>query len=942
MNFVILVICALFAVPLFKRVWVFFRNKNCEEPIEGWTKATVIFISGIAALGFALGALKLYTEILWFEELGYTQVFWTILQTKAIIFFAVFVVSTWWLILITNQVEKIAKKTLEEERREILRYWKADIKIKAFKYVMVFASVLIGFVVAIIMSQSIWDILILYRNQTPVGIKDPIFLKEVSFYLFTCPLFWFILTWIISMALIGLVVLTVTGVYYSLYIQEKKRGYGALKDAFGEFSLFPKVRIWGILLAITALALGIEGGYLSPYGLMTHEGNLLTGFHYTEVNFLIYVHRIFGILMVGTAIWAMIRYALKKSQAAVWLATLCTLMVWAVFTQGVGRIYRSLVVKPTELQKETPYIKHHIEFTRNAYNLNGVEEREFPANENLSLETLKENQEILESARLWDWQALKATLKQLQEIRTYYEFGDVDVDRYFLGGRYRQLMITPREMDTAQLPSSANTWINRSFKYTHGYGVAAAYTNQATENGLPVLAIKDIPPKSSEPGLKITRPEIYFGELTNNHIYVNTGTEEFNYPSGDNNITSRYEGKAGIHLNSFVRKLAFAHRFDGLGVFLSQYLTPGGKIVFRREITERVKRIAPFLRLDSDPYLVIRPNGTLMWIIDAYTTSEYYPYSRHLGGINYIRNSVKVTVDPYHGTVIFYTFDEKDPILKTWKQALPGLFKPQSEMPKDILAHTRYPEDIFKIQSEIYATYHMTNPEVWYNKEGVWQTGKETYEDNIQDVSPYYVITKIPGESRNEFILMLPFTPAKKDNMISWLAGRSDGAHYGKLVVLKMPKDKFIFGTLQIESRIDQHKEISSQLTLWKQKGSDVIRGNLLVIPIGDSILYVEPIFLKAERAEIPELKQVVVAYGNKLEWGATLDEALQKVFGQGTVSETTNAPLTSSVPTGTTASEAIICLDQYFSLMGQGKPKEAGEKLEQLRKMLLRQSTQK
>jgi len=560
----------------------------------------------------------------------------------------------------------------------------------------------------------------------------------------------------------------------------------------------------------------------------------------------------------------------------------------------IPSLIQKLVVSPNELVKETPFIEHNIAATRKGFALDKIEEREISGDKPITSADISANNLTVKNVRLWDRKPLLSTFSQIQEIRTYYEFAEVDNDRYIIDGEIRQIMLSPRELASASLPN--RNWINERLTFTHGYGVAAGPVNQVTPEGLPVLFVKDLPPKSDVKELEISRPEIYYGELSNDYIITKTKSHEFDYPKGEENVYATYEGAGGVEISSFLRRVFYAMKFQSLKLLLSNDVTRESRIMYYRAIAERVEKIAPFLTFDRDPYLVIA-DGKVYWIVDAYTTSDRYPYSQPLRlndpstplRVNYIRNSVKVVVDAYNGAVVFYQADTEDPIIKTYGKIFPGTFRPLSEMPGSLVSHLRYPEDIFTLQTAAYSVYHMDDPQIFYNKEDQWEIPAIVAEgegasraDAIPPMQPRHIIMKLPGEKKEEYILMLPFTPRAKDNLSAWMVARNDGEHYGKLSIYRFPKDKLVFGPKQIIGRINQDSEISQQISLWSQGGSQVIQGPLLVIPIEESLLYVRPLYLKAETGKIPELKRVVVAYENKIVMEETLEEGLAKIFGSG------------------------------------------------------------
>jgi uncharacterized membrane protein (UPF0182 family) len=552
------------------------------------------------------------------------------------------------------------------------------------------------------------------------------------------------------------------------------------------------------------------------------------------------------------------------------------------------------VVEPNELAREAPYIENNIRFTNLAYGLDKIQERDFPQATPLTPKILSDNQTVLKNIRLWDYRPLLQTYQQIQAIRLYYHFLDVDLDRYTINGEIRQVALAARELDINQL--QAPTWVTQRLQFTHGYGVVVNPVNEVTGDGLPQLWVKDFPPESSVVELKVERPEIYHGEGTADYVFVKTQEREFNYPEGQQNVYANYEGTGGVVLDSYLKRLAFALRLADVNMMLSQDFTPTSRVMLHRNITDRASQIAPFLRFDQDPYLIIGDDGQLYWLLDAYTSSDLFPYAEPIGDLNYIRNSVKIVIDAYNGAPTFYAVDPADPLLKSYMAIFPTLFTPLSDMPDWLRAHLRYPEDLFSIQAKLYQTYHMSDVNVFYNKEDLWQTPLESFAGNTQPVEPYYVVLRLPGETKAEYVLTQPFTPNNKDNLTAWLAARSDEEHYGQLIVYRFPKQQLIFGPLQIEGRIDQDPEISAQITLWNQSGSQVIRGNLLVLPIDNALLYVEPLYLQAVNGQIPELKRVIVVSGDQIIMRETLAAALQAFFGE------TAPALTSTEPSAVTS----------------------------------------
>jgi hypothetical protein len=624
----------------------------------------------------------------------------------------------------------------------------------------------------------------------------------------------------------------------------------------------------------------------------------------------------------------------------------------------IGWYVSTFLVKPNQLDRERPYIADNIAMTRQAYGLDRFSQREFPAETTPGAADPANNQPTLQNIRLWDWQALQDTLRQEQEIRTYYDFPDIDIDRYEIGGSLREVMLAARELNVDKLPESSRNWINDKLIYTHGYGITMNPVNGFTAEGLPTLFLSNMPVQSTVPDLSVTRPEIYFGEITDTDVYVKTHQQEFNYPEGQSNNLTSYKGDGGIVLGGFLRRALLAFdRGDITKLPFSDDVTPDSRLLMLRNVHDRAATLAPFLTFDHDPYIVVGADGRLSWIIDAFTSSDTYPYSVHssLGdqSINYMRNSVKAVIDAYDGSVTFYVFDNTDPILAAWRGIFPGLFKDGAEMPDWLRKHVRYPEALLSLQAEVYGLYHMTNPEVFYNKEDQWtvatQTGMASGGDQTaQPMVPNFVLMKLPEETAGlEFVEILPFTPLNRNNMIGWIAARSDGEHYGTAVVYDFPKTKLVDGPQQIEARIDQNAQLSGQLTLWNQQGSHVRRGSLLVIPCGQALLYAEPIYLQADRSPMPELRLVVLALQDRLAYGPNFETALNSLFGSGSSSLSSNeapqlaaAPAAAGAPQPATGMTALIAqaskdFDDYQRLTSEGKLAEAGQKLDDLKRVL-------
>lgn len=841
---------------------------------------TQISFIGLFAIFILFSSLVAFvTDWWWFSEVGYTQIFIKSLLAKIALFSAagffaaVFLLANFSL-AIRSKVPWVA--TLPEAL--VGRPVNVDNHIVK-KFTVVFSLVIALFFGLV--AAGNWQEVLKFISGAAFGAADPIFNKDIGFYLFSLPIFQ------IGLGLIKFLVLLALAGCATLYFLRGSL-YVASLQLLKQMQIERAARIHlGILLAIFLATLA-AGVYLSRFALLTSQYGLVFGATYTDA---IVKIPILWVLMV-TAVLAAI-------SAAFWawtgkLSPLIGAISLYVVVGFVGAVIPSLVQKlvvaPNELVKETPFIKHNIAATRRAFALDKIEEREISGDKPITAADISANNLTVKNVRLWDRKPLLSTFSQLQEIRTYYEFAEVDNDRYIIDGEIRQIMLSPRELASASLPN--RNWINERLTFTHGYGVAAGPVNQVTPEGLPVLFVKDLPPKSDVKELEISRPEIYFGELSNDYVITKTKSREFDFPKGEENVYGTYEGKGGVEINSLLRRVFYALKFQSLKLLLSNDIISQSRILYYRTIAERVAKIAPFLTFDRDPYIVIA-RGKVYWIADAYTTSDRYPYSQPLRlngkNVNYVRNSVKVVVDAYDGSVVLYQMDAEDPILKTYVAIFPGTFRPMSEIPEILVSHLRYPEDIFTLQTAVYSVYHMDDSQIFYNKEDQWEIpaiaseGEGTSVGAVPPMQPRHIIMKLPGEKKEEYILMLPFTPRAKDNLSSWMVARNDGEIYGKLLVYRFPKDKLVFGPKQIIGRINQDPVISQQISLWSQGGSQVIQGPLLVIPVEESLLYVRPLYLKAEAGKIPELKRVIVAYENKIAMEETLEQGLLKIFGSGT-----------------------------------------------------------
>ncbi|MEP7273834.1 MAG: UPF0182 family protein, partial [Acidobacteriota bacterium] len=814
-----------------------------------------------------------YTTLLWFSQLGYSQVFTTTLATKLWLAAASGIISIAVLLINLRIARRFCPELpLPEGYFEIEG---ERIAAPSFARIVARLAIPVAFVVGLLFTTSgwgLWETYLRFRNQVPFGKVDAVFGRDIAFYVFTLPMLEAVVDWLLTLLLIALVSSVL--VYATRAIEElsKKR-----------FKLTLGIGARNHLLILGALVLVVFAyeNYLKIPGLLFSDAGVIAGATYTDLNLRLPIYRIEVVAALGAALLAIASCFRQKAQL-LWIGLAINIIV-VLLGAVLPPIYQRLSVAPNELAKETPYIERNIAATRHAFALDGIEERELGGDSVLTAQDIQENRRTINNIRLWDQKPLLDTFAQIQEFRTYYEFKSVDNDRYTIDGAPQQVMLSARELSAASLPN--RNWINERLTFTHGYGLTLGPVDQVTPEGLPVLTVKDIPPASTVPSLKVTRPEIYFGELTDDYVYVRTKSKEFDYPEGEQNVFTTYQGNGGIDIGTYWRRILFATRLGDSKLLLSDDLTPESRVMLHRNIRERLMLIAPFLTYDTDPYMVISQEK-LFWIVDGYTTSDRYPYSQPTGrGINYIRNSVKAVIDAYHGSVQLYIADEQDPLIQTYARIFPGMFKPMSEMSADLRLHLRYPEDIFRIQTAVYSTYHMDSPQVFYNKEDQWSVAamaESSEQQDAQNIDPYYTIMKLPSATTEEFLLMLPFTPRSKDNLASWMVARSDAEHYGKLAVYRFPKQKLVYGPKQVLVRINQDPEISRQLTLWNQRGSRAVFGTLLVIPIKESLLYIQPLYLSAESGKIPELRRVIVVAENQIAMEPTLQASLNRLFGDG------------------------------------------------------------
>ncbi|MFZ5634166.1 MAG: UPF0182 family protein [Bacillota bacterium] len=896
---------------------------------------TVLIVALVAVLTLARWGAHLYTDWLWFGALQYQNTFLTIILSeiglKVAVGAAFFVLLFINLLPTRSRLIKAANTNrMIEDEENVITLYSSPLSKYAKSGPIIAVYTLISLVMAFFVGTAVtgdWVVLQKFLHPTSFGVTDPIFFKDIGFYVFQLPFYEFIYR-----LFIWSIILIAFWVAIAYFVADRAGGQasGFLGSDAARYHL-------SALAAVFFLARAF-GYQLEQYNLLHTPSTIAHGPGYTAIHANLLAYKILFYVSIIIALAIIINIFLKRFRLVIY--SIAALILVSVLVGGVYPVFvQKFYVVPNELNREKPYIENSIKYTRMAYNLDQVEKKAFPAGKTLTVEDIQQNRDTVDNIRLWDYRPLQQTYAQIQEMRTYYELKSIDVDRYMINGKYRQLMVSPRELNQQQLPDNAKTWVNQRLKYTHGYGVVASPVNEVTSEGMPQLMIKDIPPVSNI-DLKVERPEIYFGELTDNYVIVNTRTDEFDYPQGEDNAYTRFSGNTGVKVGSILRRALFALSLGDYKLLLSGEITAGSQVLYYRNITQRVPKIAPFLTYDRDPYMVIE-GGKLYWMWDAYTTTDMYPYAEPFErGLNYIRNSVKVVVDAYTGTVNFYVADDSDPLIKTYQKIFPGMFRPLPEMPAGLRSHIRYPEDMFMVQAGKYMVYHMEDPEVFYNKEDKWSLPTELFGAKEQQMEPYYTIVKLPGEKQPEFIQIMPFTPHKKINMISWLAGRSDGGNYGKLLLYEFPKQELVYGPAQVEARINQDSYISQQLTLWNQRGSSVIRGNLLVIPVKDSLLYVEPLYLQSEQSKMPELRRVIVAHGDKIVMEPTLEQSLQKIFGQDTVREAEGPQVKEPEP-GTErtvrelVAEANRVYEEGLSKLKSGDWAGYGESTKQLKNIL-------
>ncbi len=921
---------------------------------RGPRRVVLFLLLFIALILFASRTvLSWWVDVLWFHSLGYESVFWKA-WTLEWGTFAAFAALTFLILYAALLLLRRAHAADLPDRHTIFLAGRPiDLPVgRALHVAAIAVAVLIALATGGAM-QAEWPTLALWWHAPVAAASsaDPIFARPLNFFFFTLPAWQLISGWLLTLT----VLIAIAAALFLL----AAGGARALDRNHGIPTQLP----WrGVSVAggLVLLALAMRE-YIGRFELLFEHHTIFDGVTYTDAHVNIAgMSFIAAALAIGGAIaiaGGLMRPALR------WLVLAIAPAIACYVVAGIAGWYvTTFLVRPNQLDRERPYIANNIAMTRQAYGLDRFAQQEFPAETDPGAADPANNQQTLANIRLWDVQALKDTLRQVQEIRTYYDFPDIDIDRYELGGTLREEMLAVRELNVNKLPESSHNWINDRLIYTHGYGITMNPVNGFTPEGLPTLQLANMPVQSTATGLEVTRPEIYFGEMTNDDVYVDTHQKEFDYPKGESNNLTTYEGKGGIVLGGFLRRLLIAFdRGDLTKLPFSDDVTAQSRLLMRRNILARAQALAPFLTFERDPYIVVGDDGRLSWVIDGFTESNTYPYSAHasLGDepvnyVNYVRNSVKVVMDAYDGTTTFYVFDNDDPILKAWRGIFPDLFKDASQMPAWMHKHVRYPELLLTLQAEIYGLYHMNDPEVFYNREDLWTVATQTGlgdegEQTAQPMEPNFVLMKLPGEQNLEFVEILPFTPANRNNMIGWIAARSDGEHYGTAVVYDFPKTRLVDGPQQIEARIDQNAQLSGQLTLWNQQGSHVRRGSLLVIPCGKALLYAEPIYLQAARSPMPELRLVVLALQDKLAYGPNFESAMASLFGgaasslTATVSEAPQPAASAATSAGAPQTENLSALiaqansdfAAYQRLTSEGRLTEAGQKLDDLKRVL-------
>ncbi|TPQ37911.1 UPF0182 family membrane protein [Cupriavidus pinatubonensis] len=904
--------------------------------LRRYALAIAVVILCVIVIGFIADAL---VDWLWFSTVGYVDIFWVVLSAQTFVFFAVFTVSAGAIWLsgflahrharspVILQGARASGASAAGSGRPQFVDELADVAPRIPWLVTIAGTAsIIGLIIAASEIPT-WDIALRFLNQVPVGERDPIFGKDIGFYLFSLPVYLALKNWLLRLLICSA---AVAGVIYGV------RGDIALGPSAPALS--PAAAAHGSALLGLFFLLKTWSYGLDRFLLLYDNNGVVVGASYTDVHVgLPALWLLMGLSVIASiGSWANMHWRGYRIPAVASLLVFGSSFAFALILPA---LLQRFYVKPSELQLEVPYIRNTIALTRKAYGLEQIEVKPFAAEQALSLAAIQTNHATIDNIRLWDVQPLMDTYAQLQEIRTYYKFLSMDIDRYALDTGYRQVMLSARELEPAMLPANAQTWVNLHLLFTHGSGIVMSPVTEKSMEGLPSLYLQDIPPVASG-GPSIHEPRLYFGEGHLEYVIVKATVPEFDYPKGKDNAYTTYSGRDGIAIGGLARRMLLAWQLGDPNILLTGYIADESRILLRRNIQDRVRTIAPFLSLDQDPYIVAS-GGRLFWMQDAYTVSRWYPYSQpgFGDGSNYIRNAVKVVIDAYDGTVGLYISDPSDPIVRTYQRIFPTLFKPLASMPQDLQRHIRYPEDLFRIQAQLYRVYHMDAPEVFYNREDLWQfprglagiDGGNAPGTPAAPMAPYYMMMRLPGEPRTEFVLMLPMVPSQRDNMIAWLAARCDAPEYGKLIVYAFPKEKLVYGPFQIEARIQQNTEISQQISLWNQMGSRVIRGHLLVVPIENSILYISPLYLRAASGQLPELKRVIAAYGDRVVMEDTLGGALAALFKE----TGPGAPPLSRGTADARARDALAHYDRAIERLKAGDWSGFGSELDAMRPLL-------
>ncbi len=883
---------------------------------------SVVAVVVLFGLPFLTWLATVYTDYLWYIDLGQRSVF-IVRLLSSLSFGLAFGVVAFLLLYVNARIARrmAPRAMLTSVGNMPPQIEEAILQIRAsvgpfLDKVILWGSLLVALLVGIRMASD-WVPLRLALAAIPFGIKDPQFGRDVGFYVFTLPALRILSNWLTGMLVLAAIVTTAVHVLDgAIRPWERLRGFA------------PHVKAHlSVLLGLIVLSKAFDY-WLDVWSLNFSARGQVTGASYTDVHAQLPALQILIAITIAVGIALLVNIRFKG-----WRLPIIALGAWLVASLLIGTVYPAIVqqfvVKPNEVSLEKPYINRNIKYTRLGYGLEGVVGLPFPAAEDLTAKDIVADRATLQNVRLWNPTIAQQSYSQLQSLRPYYDFRDVDIDRYVIAGKRRQVLVSARELNTGKLADQAKTWVNEHLVYTHGFGIVMSPVNEASAQGQPTFVIQNIPPVATDPALNVTQPRLYFGEDTTDYVILNTGIQEFDYPKGETNAQTTYSGAGGVKVGNIARKVAWAFRLGTAQILFSSYVKPDSRVLFARDLVTRLGRLAPWLVLDSDPYPAVI-DGRIIWICDGYTVSDYFPYSERLaGGMNYIRNSVKVTVDAYDGTVKFYAFDPNDPVLKAWRSVFPSLFTDADKIPDNVRAHFRFPQGLFSTQAEIYRNYHMTDPVVFYNKEDSWDipSGATT---TTGEMAPFYVLMKLPGQTTEDFQMVLPFTPRGKANMIGWMAAKSDPADYGKRTVYQFPKQRLVLGPQQISARINQDAKISPQLSLWNQRGSQVIFGDMLVIPIKNSIVYVQPLYLQAETTAIPELTRVVVVYADKVEMDATLEAALLTIFG---AEQPSTSP--TSTPTAATAARARALFDQAIASQRAGDWAAYGKAIDELGKVL-------